>query len=98
MKSAHAPKRSNSFYDSVVEDMLESVCSDISSTHYSRRRSTIRGGKSSPRKVHEDTSVESPNASMVGSRVKEEVKQTEGQSPVKITNLSSPRSVFVFFQ
>ena len=94
MKSARTPKRSNSFYDSVVEDMLESVSSDISSTYYSRRRSTIRGDKGSPTKVQESMPIESPNASMVGSGVKEEVNQIEKQSPVKMPNLPSPRSVF----
>ena len=50
------PKRSRSFYDSVVENMLENMSNDIStnehavlasSTQYSHRRSKIRGEEES---------------------------------------------------
>ena len=96
MPKSYAPKRSNSFYGSVVEDMLDSVSSDISSTHYSRRRDTIRGDKSSPRRSLKSTSVVSPDTSMVESGVKV-TSHSEAHGDVKISNLPSPRLVFIVY-
>lgn len=67
------PKRSGSFYESVVENMLENVSNDISSTQYSIRRSTFGNEKGIARKKKDELKEET----------KQEIEKMEGKQPVE---------------
>ena len=86
------PKRSGSFYETVVENMLENVSNDISSTHYSIRRNTFGNEKGIARKKKDELKEET----------KQEIEQMEGKrsveanSPVKVEQkeMLQPRYIF----
>ena len=86
------PKRSGSFYETVVENMLENVSNDISSTHYSIRRNTFGNEKGIARKKKDELKEET----------KQEIEQMEGKrsveanSPVKVEHkeMLQPRYIF----
>lgn len=90
-----APKRSNSFYGTVVEQMLENVSSDISSTHYAQRRNSIRTDKGSPRKIEVRTEKFNLNRSMDEDKMKNDRIEDSPKSSNNESSLS-PRSVFHF--
>ncbi len=67
------PKRSRSFYDSVVESMLGNKSNDITSTHYSSRRSRIRSQKESEvNQINVDDSFSSLDSSITEKELQKE--------------------------
>ena len=89
------PKRSGSFYETVVENMLENVSNDISSTQYSIRRSTFGNERGIARKKKGELKEET----------KQEIEQMEGKRPaevnspmkVEIKETLQPRYIFSLY-